>query len=150
MLQQQIKEQIKDAMRSKDALRLNVLRGLSSAFTNELVAKMKMPSDTLPDEDALVVVKRLVKQRKDSIEQFRNAKREDLAKPEEDELAILVTYLPATMSREDIQKVALKKKTELGITDKAKAGQLTGAILKELKGQADGGDVKAVVDALFA
>ena len=150
MIQQKIKDEIKQAMRDKDALRLSVLRGLSAAFTNELVAKMRMPQDPLADEDAMAVIKRTVKQRKDSIDQFTKGGREDLANDEKAELAILETYLPAMMSKEDIKVIALRKKEEMGVTDKAKAGQLTGAVLKETKGMADGGDVKAVVDSLFS
>lgn len=150
MIQQKIKDEIKQAMRDKDALRLSVLRGLSAAFTNELVAKMRMPQDPLADEEAMAVIKRTVKQRKDSIDQFTKGGREDLANDEKAELAILETYLPAMMSKEDIKVIALRKKEEMGVTDKAKAGQLTGAVLKETKGMADGGDVKAVVDSLFS
>ena len=76
--------------------------------------------------------------------------RPELAESEQAELAILDTYLPTLMSREEIMVVALAKKAELGVTDKAKAGQLTGVIMKDLAGKADGGDVKAVVDELFA
>jgi uncharacterized protein YqeY len=73
-----------------------------------------------------------------------------LATDEKAELAILETYLPQTMSKDDIRKVAEAKKAELGITDKAKAGMLIGAISKELKGQAEGSDIKEVVDSMFS
>jgi uncharacterized protein len=145
-----IKNGIKDAMKAKDAVRLSVLRGLSAAFTNELVAKSKMPSDELSDEDALTVIRRISKQRKDSIDQFKTAGRNDLVEGEQAELAILETFLPQMMSKEDIMKVAEAKKTEMGITDKAKIGMLMGAVQKELKGKADGGDVKSVVESLFS
>jgi len=95
------------------------------------------------------VVKRGVKQRKDSIEQFRKGGREDLATNEEAELKILEAFLPASLGREEIKKVAEKKKAELNVTEKAKAGVLVGAVMKELKGKADGADVKTVVDSLF-
>jgi uncharacterized protein YqeY len=65
-LQTDIKDEIKKAMLAKDAVRLGVMRGLSSAFTNELVAKSRTPQDSLTDEEALAVIKRAVKQRKDS------------------------------------------------------------------------------------
>ncbi|MBA3284799.1 MAG: GatB/YqeY domain-containing protein, partial [Nitrosopumilus sp.] len=133
-----------------DTVRLNVMRGISSAFTNELVAKGQKPQDELADDAGIAVIKRLVKQRKDSIEQFTKGGREDLAADEKTELAVLETLLPASMPKEEIKKVAEAKKAELGITDKAKLGMLIGAVNKELKGAADGGDIKEVVESLFA
>jgi len=144
-----IQGQLKEAMVAKDALRVSVIRNMLSAFMNELVAK-KSADKELKDEDALAVIKRLTKQRKDSIAQFEQAGRNDLTANEQSELKILETYLPTMMSRDDIRVVAEKKKQELGVTDKAKIGQLTGAVMKDLKGKADGGDVKAVVESLFA
>ncbi len=148
-IQTNIKDEIKKAMLAKDTVRLSVVRGLTSAFTNELVAKGMKPQDALPDDLALAVIKRQVKQRKDSIEQFVAGGREDLAADEKAELAILEAYLPASMSKEDIKKVAVAKKAEMNVTDKTKLGQLIGAVAKELKGQADGSDIKEVVESLF-
>lgn len=149
-LHEQIKGEIKQAMLAKDKVRLSVVRGMVSAFMNELVATGKTPQDTLADDEVLKVIKRLSNQRKDSIEQFEKGGRPELAESEREELVILEKYLPTLMSREDIKKVAIAKKQALGVTDKSKAGQLTGAIMKELAGKADGSDVKAVVDELFA
>lgn len=149
MLHKQIKDQIKEAMLAKQTVRLGVLRGLSAAFTNELVALKKKPNEELPDENCLNVIKRLVKQRKESIDQFRKGGREDLVKTESDELVILETYLPATLSKDEIRKVAEAKKVSMNVTDKTKMGMLMGAVMKELKGNADGGDVKEVVESLF-
>ncbi len=149
-LQTQLKEEIKEAMKAKDQVRLGVLRGLVSACTNELVATKRMPTDELSDEEVLNLIRRAVKQRKDSIEQFTKGGRTDLAETEQAELAVLETYLPAQMSREEVLKIAEAKKAELGITDKSKAGQLMGMLMKELKGKADGDVVKSVVDELLA
>lgn len=149
-LHEQIKTEVKPAMMAKDAVRLSVVRNMISSFTNELVATGKTPQDILDDAGVLKVIKRLSNQRKDSIEQFINGGRPELAESEQAELVILEKYLPTLMSREEIMVVALAKKEELGVIDKSKAGQLTGAIMKDLAGKADGGDVKAVVDALFA
>ena len=149
MLHEQIKTDIKEAMRAKDATRLEVLRGVLAAFTNELVATGKTPQDTLPDEQALAVIKRLAKQRKDSIGQFEKGGRDDLAQKEKEELEVLQTFLPKMMEREEIEAIARAKKEELGIEDKSKMGVLMGALMKELKGKADGADVKVVVESLF-
>ncbi len=149
-LQQTIKEQVKEAMKSRDTVRLGVLRGLVSACTNELVALKRMPQDELSDEETLAVIRRAVKQRRDSIEQFVKGGRDDLALDEKNELAILEAYLPAMMSRADVKAVAVEKMAELGVTDKSKAGLFMGALMKDLKGKADGDTVKSVVDELLA
>jgi uncharacterized protein YqeY len=144
-----VKNGIKEAMMAKDALRLKAFRAMSSAFTNELVAKNKKPQDMLTDDEALVVITRLAKQRKDSIEQFKKGNREDLVKEEQEELAILETYLPKLMDRNEVEKIAKTKKDELGVTDATKKGMLMSALMKDLKGRADGMMVKEVVDSLF-
>lgn len=120
-----------------------------SGFTNELVANGKSPQDTVTDEIALTVIKKLVKQRKDSISQFESAGRTELANAEKAQLAVLEAYLPAQLSEEKILEIAQAKKSELGITDKSKSGILTGAVMKEVAGNADGALVKKVVDNLF-
>ena len=148
-LQTQIKDQMKEAMKAKDTVKLGVIRGLVSAFTNELVAMKKMPTDELSDDDAINVIRRAVKQRKDSIEQFTAGGRSDLAESEKAELTILETYLPAQMSKDEILAIAKAKMTELGIADKSGAGKFMGALMKDLKGKADGDIVKSVVSELL-
>jgi len=145
-----LKKSIPDALRARDEVRLRTLRSLITAMTNEVVAKKRKPDEFLTDEEAFTVVKRAVNQRKDSIEQFEKASRNDLAEPEKQELAILESYLPAQMSREEITAIAKVKMVELGVSTRAEAGKFTGALMKELKGKADGGDVKAVVDSLLS
>ncbi len=149
MLHEQIKSGIKEAMMARDSVRLEVLRGLVTAFTNELVATNRTPQDFLTDEQALAVITRASKQRKDSIEQFTKGGRADLADAEKAQLAILDTYLPALMDKSEVEKIAKAKKDELNITDATKKGMLMSALMKDLKGKADGMVVKEVVDALF-
>lgn len=145
-----LKKSIPDALRARDEVRLRTLRSLVTAMTNEVVAKKRKPDEFLTDEEALLVLKRAASQRKDSIEQFEKASRNDLAEPEKLELAIIESYLPTMMSRDEILPIAKAKMTEMGVASKADAGKFTGALMKELKGKADGGDVKAVVDSLLA
>lgn len=145
-LVQQIKDEMKVAMKSKDSLKLNVLRGLISAFTNELVATGKTPQDEVTDELALTVIKRASKQRKDAIEQFEKGGRDDLAENEKNELVIIETYLPQMMSEDSIREIVLRVKSETGISDKTKMGQLMSAVMRETKGQADGNLVKKIVE----
>jgi uncharacterized protein YqeY len=147
---EQISTDIKEAMKSKDADKLTTLRGVKSGFTNELVASGKTPQDEVSDEMALTVLKRQAKQRKDAIQQFSDAGREELADNEKLELSIIEAYLPATMSQDEIRPIAEAKKEQMGISDKAQMGQLMGAIMGELKDkEVDGGDVKEVVESLF-
>ncbi len=148
-LQTNIKGQIKDAMLARDAEKLSVLRGLSAAFTNELVAKKRKPNEELSDEDVMEVIRRNVKQRKDSIEQFEKGNRQDLADAEKRELMILETFLPQQMSHEEILEFVKTKQIELGATDKSKVGQFMGAVMKDLKGKADGPMVKVAIDQIF-
>ena len=149
MLHEEIKGKIKEAMMARDAVRLEVLRGMVTAFTNEAVAKGKTPQDFLDDESALAVITRLSKQRKDSIDQYTKGGREDLAAEEKAQLAIIETFLPKLMDKSEVETIAKAKQTELGITDPAKKGMLMSALMKDLKGKADGTVVKEVVDALF-
>ncbi len=149
LLNQQIKDEIKVAMRAHDTMRLSVVRNILAACTNELVATGKTPQDILSDDGVLKVIKRLANQRKDSIEQFINGDRPALAEKERAELVILETYLPTLMLPEEIRKIAIAKKELLGITDKSKIGQLTGAIMKELTGCAEGVVVKKIVEELL-
>ncbi len=148
-LHEQIRESLKQSMKAKDAVRLRTVRSILTAFTNELVATLKTPQDVIADDAGLAVIKRLAKQRKDSISQYEAASRNDLSEPEKEELTVLESYLPTLMSHEQIHPIAEAKKAELGVTDKAKIGILVGAIMKELAGKADGADVKAVVEGLF-
>ena len=147
-LHQDIKKQMVEAMRAKDTLRLNVIRGLLSSFTNEAVSKKRKPDEELADEEVMSVISRAVKQRKDSIDQFEKGGRNDLAETEKAELAILETYLPAQMSRDEVVAYVKAKQTQLSF-DQNKKNQLMGMIMKELKGKADGMMVKETVDALW-
>ena len=150
MTQNDLREQMKDAMRAKDAVRLSVIRGIMTMVTNDLVAKGNKPTDTLPEDDIMALVRRAAKQRKDSIEQFEKGGRQDLAETEKAELLILEAMLPTQMSKEEVETAAKAKAIELGITDATKKNQLMGALMKDLKGKADGTLVKEVVDTLFA
>jgi uncharacterized protein YqeY len=140
---------LKEAMKAKDEVRLRTVRGIMTACTNELVATNRTPQDELKDEEVLAVIKRLAKQRKESIVQYEAANRPELAEPEKAELVVLEAYLPTLMTQDQIRPIAEQVKAEMGVEDKSKLGQLVGAVMKKLQGQADGGDVKAVVESLF-
>lgn len=145
----QIKDELKVAMKAKDAVKLRTVRSMLTAFTNELVATGSTPQGELTDEAVLAVIKRLSKQRKESILQYDAAGRTELSEPEKEELTVLESYLPQMMSRDEIRPVVKKKIAEMGAVDKSKMGMLIGSLMKEFAGKADGGDVKAVVEELL-
>lgn len=149
-IHESLKAGIPDALRAKDEVRLRTIRSLVTAMTNEVVAKKRKPDEFLTDEEALAVLKRASNQRKDSISQYEAGGRADLAAPEKDELVIIESFLPVLMSREEIEVIAKARMTEMGVSTKQDAGRFMGALMQELKGQADGGDVKAVVDGLLS
>lgn len=149
-LHSDIRGELKEAMKAKDEVRLRTVRSMLTAFTNEAVATGKTPQDELDDAGVLSVIKRLSKQRKESIVQFEAANRPELAEPEKAELAILESYLPTLMSQEEIEPLVKEKLAEMGEVDKSKMGVVIGMMMKELAGKADGGDVKTVVEKLLA
>ncbi|MFZ2593577.1 MAG: GatB/YqeY domain-containing protein [Minisyncoccia bacterium] len=147
---QLIREKMKDAMRAKDALATEVLRGMMAASTNELITLGRKPSDTLSEPELVAVVKRMLKQRKDAAEQFTNGGREDLASKEIAEQKIIEQFLPTQASEAEIEVVVREKIAESGVSDKAGAGKLMGAVIKHFAGNADGSLVKSVVERILA
>ena len=149
MTHTELKEAVKEAMKNREAVTLSVLRGIMSAATNELVSSGRKPDEELAEEELATVLRRGAKQRKDSIEQFEKGGRPELAEQERAELAVIESYLPAMMPREEVEAAAKVKQEELGVTDATQKGKLIGALMKDLKGKADGNVVKEVVDGLF-
>lgn len=149
LLHEQIKNNIKESMKAGDKIRLEVMRGLVTAFTNELVATGKTPQDMLNDDEAIKVITRASKQRKDSIEQFTKGNRIDLVEIEEAQLAILEEFLPKLMERDQVEDFVKVKISELDSIDITKKGMFMSSLMKDLKGKADGSLVKEIVDHLF-
>ena len=148
----QIQEQIKDALRAKDNVRLTTLRGVLAAFTNESLVLKRTPKDKLSDGEAIAVIRRLVKQRKDSIEQFEKGGRKDLADSEKAELKVLEEFLPAQMSEEKIREIVnkiLRQAQDDNSPILKNKGAFVGTVIKETKGEADGALVKKIVEEIF-
>ncbi len=148
-LQAQIRADMVSAMKAKEEVRLSVLRGLLSLFTQELTATKRTPQDTLTDDEVLTLIRRSLKQRREAASQFRTGNREDLALLEDAEAILLEEYVPAMMSSDEVREVVQNKAAALGITDKSGTGKLIGAIMADLQGRADGKEVKDAVDNLF-
>jgi uncharacterized protein len=141
-LQEKIQSHITDAMRSKDELRLSCLRMMKSAVKNKEIEKMK----PLEEGEVLAVLNTLVKQRKDSVEQFRKGGREELAQKEEAEIKIIEQYLPASASDEDITRAIAEAIQETGASSMKDMGKVMQAVKARLAGKTvDGGRVSQLV-----
>jgi uncharacterized protein len=141
-LQEKIQAQMTEAMRNKDQLRLGVLRMMKTAIKNKEIEKMK----PLDDVEAVAVLNTLVKQRKDSIDQFRKGGREELAQKEEAEIKIIEEYLPAAASEDDIRKAIEEAIQETGASSLKDMGKVMKATLGRLAGKsADGSRVSQLV-----
>lgn len=148
-LHHDIHQQLAVSLKARDTLKTEVIRGLLTSFTNEAIQKGKGPQGELSDEEVILVIRRIIKQRQDSAEQYHKGGRPDLQKKEGEEKAILETFVPPLMSEEDIRNIVIQKKHEMKIEDKLQKGLLMGAVMKELKGKADGGDVKKFIDEIL-
>jgi uncharacterized protein YqeY len=151
-LHETIKNQIKDALRAKDTIRLETLRGLNALALNEMLSAGGS-GEFLPDDKMQAIIKRSVKQRRDSIEQFTKGGREDLASKERSELSILESFLPALMPYEEVKIIVHQRIDALkaqGAFDPKASGKMVGLIMKELSGKADGSDVKRAVEEMLA
>jgi len=134
-LENKITEDMKNAMKAKDALKLKTVRTIKSQLKYfQIEKKLKSVSD----DDVLTVITKMCKQRKDSIEQFKNANRDDLVSIEEDELAILIEYLPAQLGEEDVEKIVKAAIEETGATEKKHMGAVMKVVMPQVKGKADG------------
>lgn len=135
---------MKAAMIDKDAKRLGTLRLLISAMRNEEIAKMKK-GEGLTDEEAITVISREVKKRRDSIEQYGAASRADLVDQEKAELEILSSYMPAQMGEDEVRTIVEATIKEVGATGAKDIGQVMKALMPKVKGKADGGMVNRIV-----
>jgi uncharacterized protein len=142
MLKERLTYDLKDAMRAKDVVRLAAIRSVLSAIT----AREKEGSGPLSSDDLLGVVSKQAKQRRDSIEQFDNAGRVDLAQRERDELVIIERYLPAQVSDAEILRVVQDFITRSGATSHKDMGRVMGEAMRELKGVADGTRIRQTVE----
>lgn len=139
-----INDELKAAMKAGEAEKRDTLRFLQSALKNVAIEKRK-PITEFTDAEVQEVVKRLVKQRKDSIAQYQAGGRADLVAKEESELAIITPYLPATLSPEATEALVEQVIASLGTVTTKDMGRVMGAVMKESAGQADGQLVREIV-----
>ncbi len=147
-LEQKIMADLKTAMLAKDEASLRSLRAVKAAI---LLAKTaESGSGELKEEDEIKLLQKLVKQRKDSLEIFQQQNRADLAKKEEEEIAIIEKFLPQQLSPEEIKTELVKIIASTGATSPADMGKVMGAATKQLSGKADGKTISALVKELLS
>ncbi|NBO86383.1 MAG: GatB/YqeY domain-containing protein [Burkholderiaceae bacterium] len=145
-LKEQITEDMKSAMRAKEAERLGTIRLLLAAIKQREVDERI----TVDDAGIIAIIEKLIKQRKDSIEQFQKAGRTDLVDQESKELAILQAYMPAQLSAVEVQSAIQKVIADLGASGPQDMGKVIGALKAQLAGKADMGMVSGLVKAALA
>jgi hypothetical protein len=141
---EQISNNIKEAMKNKEADKLSVLRMLNAALQNEAIAVGKKDAG-LADEETIKVIKKEVKKRKDSIDQFTAGGRPELAANEQKEVEILSVYLPKEMGEEELKKIVGEVIAEMGEVAPSQFGLVMKAVMAKTGGKADGGMVSKVV-----
>jgi uncharacterized protein YqeY len=145
-LKDKISDDLKQALRESDDVRKRTLRLLLAAVHNAEIEK----GGPLDDSGALAVIAKQAKQRRESAEEFRKGGRQDLVEREEAEEAVLQTYLPAAMSREEIAAAARKVIAEVGAQGPRDVGKVMPVLVKQLAGRAEGSEISAVVRELLA
>ncbi|MNT62292.1 glutamyl-tRNA(Gln) amidotransferase subunit E [compost metagenome] len=145
-LNDRLNEDMKQAMRSQDKFRLSVIRMVRSSIKNIEIDQRK----TLDDQDVLDVLNREIKQRRDSLQDFEKAGRQDLVDQMAQELDILTAYMPKQLSEDEVKVIVQQTIQEVGASSKADLGKVMGALMPKVKGLADGKLVNQIVSQLLA
>ncbi len=144
-LAQRIQEDLKQAMKDRDKLRLNVLRLVKSAVKNQEIVR----GSALTDDEVLSVLQKEVKQRKDALESFDQAGRADLAEAAHAEIAVLMSYLPQPLTEAELEEVAAASIAAVGAASKADMGKVMADLMPKIRGRADGKAAQQVVTRLL-
>ena len=142
---EQLQAALKEAMINKDAVRRDVIRGLLSAVKQVEIDSQK----TLNAEDTVGVLQKEAKKRRESIDEAIKVNRSEIADQEKIELAIIETFLPAQLSRDEVKTIVRETITQTGVTSPKEIGKLMGALMPKVKGLADGKLVNEVVRELL-
>ncbi|MGJ9457009.1 GatB/YqeY domain-containing protein [Oceanobacillus sp. CF4.6] len=137
-----LNQDMKQAMKNKDKEALSVIRMVKASIQNELI---KLGKDTLSDDEELTILSREVKQRKDSLQEFKAAGREDLVEKLDNELVILQKYLPEQLSEDELSAIIVTTIQEVNATSMKDMGKVMGAVMPKVKGKADGSQIKKAV-----
>ena len=137
-LNDQLTTDLKQAMKAKDVVRLRTIRALRAAIKDKEIAERQGGEATLSEETYLAVLQKQAKQRRDAIEQYEQASRDDLAAKEREELVIIESYLPQQLDDEEIRSVVRAIVAETGASSMRDMGKVMGAAMQQLRGRADG------------
>ncbi len=140
-MQTRLNDDMKQAMRDRDVLRRDVIRYLRSEVKNQEIRDQK----ELDDAGVIQVLSRQAQQRRDSIEAYRDADRQDLVDKEESELSVIMAYLPQQMTQEEITALVQEVVAEVGASGPEDMGKVMGAIMPQVRGKAEGREVNAIV-----
>ncbi len=144
-LKQKIISNMKEAMKAGDALKRDTLRMLDSIIKNEEIEKLKK-EEGLNDLEVQEVIARAVKQRRDAVEQYASGGRADLAEKEQKEIEILLQYMPAQLSEDQVRVIIKEVIAQAGAVSKTDIGKVMGSAMGRLKGQAHGKLVKKIAE----
>jgi uncharacterized protein len=142
----QLTEDLKQAMKAKDKVRLSVLRMVKAAVKNREIET----GQPLTDEEVLAVIQKELKQRRDSLQAFESAGRVDLMEEVQGEIDILMSYLPRQLTEDELREIVQGVIAELGASGKSDVGKVMSAVMPKVKGKADGRLVQTVVQSLLA
>ena len=145
----QLTEDIKTAMKAKDTVALNTVRSLKSAMKYAAIEKLGADGE-LEDADAIVVIRREIKKRQDSVTQFESGGRPELAEQEKVEIAVLEKYLPAAMSASEVEKLVTDAIAETGATTKKDMGKVMKLVQERSAGRVDGKTLSSEVNKRLA
>jgi len=140
-LSERLNEDMKQAMKSQDKFKLSVIRMIRSSIKNAEIDRRK----TLDDNEVLDVLSREIKQRKDSLQEFEKAGRDDLVENLKKEIAIIAEYMPQPLSEEELKAIVRQTIQETGASSKADMGKVMSALMPQVKGRADGKLVNQLV-----
>lgn len=141
-LLEQLNTDMKQAMKDKDKDKLGVIRMVKASLQNEAI---KQGKDTLSEDDELTVLSRELKQRKDSLQEFKAAGREDLVSKLDVEINILQAYMPKQLSEQELEVIVQNTIQEVNATSKKEMGKVMSAIMPKVKGKADGSSINKLV-----
>lgn len=144
-LKERLTEDIKSAMKAKDKLRLETIRSIKKAVLEKEVSVRPSGQESLTEEQEIEVLAQQAKQRRDSIQQYKDAGRDDLADNEAAELVIIETYLPEQLDDEELSAIIEQIIADVGASSPKDLGKVMGPAMKQLKGKADGKKIQEIV-----
>lgn len=149
LLREKITSDLKDAMKSGDTAKRDTLRVIDSMIKNEEIAQQKRETG-LEDAETITLIKRAIKQRKESATQFRAGGRNDLAEKEEEEIAMIEIYLPQQLTEDELRTIVLRIIEKTGAQSQADKGKVIGAVMQEVGDCTDGNAVRVLVEELLS